>query len=339
MKLAIDVASGENPVEDLVLGCIDALKDNSEVSLILVGDRREIEPVLSKAGSHSNRITVHHTDEVIAMSDSPAIAIKHKRDASVVVAARMVKTGEAAAFFSPGNTGATLSASLTEIGRLKGVMRPPLMSTMPKMGGEFYILDVGANADCNPDYLCQFAVMGAVFAKRYRGIHNPRVALLNIGEEDGKGNDLYKKTFEALEKVRINFVGNIEPNDMLKYDKADVVVADGFTGNIVLKTLEGTASFIISMIKEDLKSKPVSTVGALLMKSTFSHLKKSTSADAYGSAVLLGLNGGAFIGHGKTTRLGMVSSINTMSKFLKAKVNENIIKEIQYSGVKKKGLF
>lgn len=336
MKLAIDVASGEKPLRELVLGCLDALTINEDITLILVGDKYDIEDALKNNKYDSSRVEIKHTTEVIGMSESPTVAVKQKRNSSVMLAARLVGNKEADAFFSPGNTGATLAAALIEEGRQKGVMRPPLVSTLPKKDGEFCMLDMGANIDCTPDYMAQFAVMGIVFAKRYLKIQNPKVALLNIGEEDTKGNNFSKKTFERLEKMHINFIGNIEPNDMIKSNKADVVVADGFDGNLVLKTMEGTASLIVNLMKTEIKKKPISTIGALFMKPVFGTLKTKMSPDTYGSGILLGLNGGAFIGHGKTSGVGIKNAILNMYRFLEARVNEHIIKELHDSGAKRR---
>ncbi|WP_157154176.1 phosphate acyltransferase PlsX [Brachyspira murdochii] len=337
MNLAIDVASGEKPLEELVLGAVNALSENNDVNLILVGNEKSITKVLSKAKYDHKRVDIRHTDEIIDMNESPANGIKHKKNASVLMAARLVKDKEADGFFSPGNTGATLAAALTEIGRLKGVMRPPLISTLPKFGGEFCMLDMGANVDCTPDYMAQFAVMGRVFAKRYLKIENPRVGLLNIGEEDSKGNADTKKFFERLQKMKkINFIGNVEPNDMLKSDCVDVVVADGFDGNIVLKTIEGTAAFVVNMLKAEVKKNPVSVMGGLMMKPVFGNLKSKMSSDSYGSAILLGLNGGAFVGHGKTSGVGMKNAVLNMYRFLDAKINEKIAKELYDSGAKRR---
>ena len=337
MNLAIDVASGEKPLKELVLGAVSALSENNDIKLILVGNEKDITNVLSKSKYDPSRIDIRHTDEIIEMNESPANGIKHKKNASVLLAARLVKDQEADGFFSPGNTGATLAAALTEIGRLKGVMRPPLISTLPKIDGEFCMLDMGANVDCTPDYMVQFAVMGRVFAKRYMNIEEPRVGLLNIGEEDSKGNADTKKVFERLQKMKkINFIGNVEPNDILKSDIADVVVADGFDGNIVLKTIEGTASLVVNMLKTEVKKNPVSVMGGLMMKPVFNNLKSKMSSDSYGSAILLGLNGGAFVGHGKTSGIGVKNAILNMHKFLEAKVNEKIAKELFDSGAKRR---
>ena len=337
MNLSIDVASGEKPLDELVDGAIKALSLNKDVNLILVGNEKDIVRALSSLKYDKNRVDVEHSDSIIEMTETPAVAVKHKKNASVLVAARLVSDKKAEGFFSPGNTGATLAAALTEIGRLKGVMRPPLVSTLPKIGGEFCMMDMGANVDCTADYMAQFAVMGRVFAKRYMNISNPRVALLNIGEEDSKGNAAVKKYFERLEKMKkVNFVGNVEPNSMLKSDIADVVLADGFDGNIVLKSIEGSASLIVNLLKNEIKKNPLNMMGAVMMKSVFKNLKTQMSADSYGSAILLGLNGGAFVGHGTTGRDGVKNAVLNMYKFLDAKINEKISKELLDSGVKRR---
>lgn len=337
MNLAIDVASGEKPIEELVGGAVQSLSANRDVNLILVGREKHILRALSKLKYDKNRIDIKHTDQIIEMNESPAAGIKYKKYASVSIAARLVSNKEAEGFFSPGNTGATLAAALTEIGRIKGVMRPPLVSTLPKINGEFCMMDMGANVDCNADYIAQFAVMGRVFAKRFLKINNPRVGLLNIGEESSKGNADSKKFFERLEKMKkINFVGNIEPNDMLKSDSADVVLSDGFSGNIVLKTIEGTGSLIVNLLKNEVKKNPISVIGGLMMKPVFNSLKTQISSDSYGSAILLGLNGGAFVGHGKTGGIGVKNAVINMYNFLDSKVNEKIAKELYDSGVKRR---
>lgn len=337
MKLAIDVASGEKPLEELVTGSIESLSKQKDISLILVGDEHQISKVLSKLHYDSNRVEIKHTTQVIGMTESPAVGIKRNKNASVLLAARLVADKEAEGFFSPGNTGATLAAALTEIGRIKGVFRPPLISKLPKVSGELCMLDMGANVDCTPDYMLQFAIMGRVFAKNFMKISKPRIGLLNIGSEDSKGNAITKKYFEKLERVKsINFVGNIEPNDMLKSDLVDVVLADGFDGNLVLKTMEGTASLIVNVLKNEIKKNPMSMVGSLMMKSVFKSLKKQMNSDSYGSAILLGLNGGAFVGHGKTSGEGMTNAILNMYDFLSSKVNEKISKELHDAGAKRR---
>lgn len=339
MKIAVDVASGENTIETLVQGCLEALAISKTISLILVGDQSRIERVIAKEKKvDKSRIKIVHTLEVIGMDETPTKAIKSKHEASVLVAARLVGRGEAHGFFSPGNTGATLASSLMEIGRLKGIQRPALLTLAPSAGGDFCILDVGANSDCSAEYLVQFAVMGDVFAKRYLKIRNPKIGLLNIGEEEGKGNATVKKAYDKLSKLRLNFVGNIEPSDMFKADSCDVLVCDGFDGNILLKTIESTAKFMLHTIKDEMKKNPSRLIGAKLMQPVFGKVKENLNPDTYGAAVLMGVKGGAFVGHGKTTQTGIKNAILSMSRFLEEEINKYLLEEINEMGVKK-GIF
>ncbi len=339
MKIAVDVASGENTIETLVQGCLEALDQSKTISLILVGDSSRIEKVISKEKKiDKSRVRVVHTLEVIGMDETPTKAIKNKREASVLVAARLVGRGEAQGFFSPGNTGATLASSLMEIGRLKGIQRPALLTLAPSAGGDFCILDVGANSDCSADYLTQFAVMGDVFAKRFLRIRNPKVGLLNIGEEEGKGNATVKKAYEKLSKLKLNFVGNVEPSDMFKSGSCDVLVCDGFDGNILLKTMESTAKFMLDTIKSEMKKNPSRMVGATLLKPAFGKIKDNLNPDHYGAAVLMGIKGGAFVGHGKTSQIGIKNAVLNVERFLEEDVNKYLLKEINEMGVKK-GIF
>ncbi len=339
MKIAVDVASGENTIETLVAGCLEALTASKTISLILVGDQSRIERVLYKTKNvDKSRIRIVHTLEVIGMDETPTKAIKSKRDASVLVAARLVGRGEAHGFFSPGNTGATLASSLMEIGRLKGIQRPALITLAPSLGGDFCVLDVGANSDCSAEYLVQFAVMGDVFAKRFLRIRNPKVGLLNIGEEEGKGNATVKKAYDKLSKLRLNFVGNVEPSDMFRGDRCDVLVCDGFDGNILIKAVESTAKFMLHTIKSEMKKSPSRMIGAKLMQPVFGKVKNNLNPDNYGAAVLIGVKGGAFVGHGKTTQAGVKNAVLSMSRFLEEEVNKYLLEEINELGVKK-GIF
>ncbi len=339
MKIAVDVASGENTIETLVKGCLDALTESKTISLILVGDKSRIESTIAKEKKvDKSRLKIVHTSEVVEMDETPTKAIKNKREASVLVAARLVGRGEAHGFFSPGNTGATLASSLMEIGRLKGIQRPALLTLAPSMDGDFCILDVGANSDCSVDYLVQFAVMGDVFAKRFLGIRNPKVGLLNIGEEPGKGNALTKKTYEKLTKINLNFIGNVEPSDMYKSNSCDVLVCDGFDGNVLLKTMESTAKFMFGMMKAEMKKNPKRFVGAALLKPVFDKVKENLDPDKYGAGILMGIKGGAFVGHGKTSQIGIKNAVLNIARFLEEDVNKYLLEEINELGVKK-GIF
>lgn len=338
MKIAVDVASADNPLEHLVVGCVDAVNEHNDVEVIIIGDEVRITKTLGRHNFDGSRVSVVHTDEVINMDESPASAVKAKKNASVMIAARLVGKGEADGFFSPGNTGATLAASLLEIGRLKDVLRPAIATPMPHETGHFTILDAGANVDCTPEYLVQFAIMGEAYARHYYGIDNPKVALLSVGQERSKGNTLTKKTYERLEKIPFNFVGNIESDEMYKKNAADVVVADGFDGNVALKTAEGVAKLILKTIKRSVKKSIFSAIGAMLMKGAFEKVKDMLSSERYGSAPLLGVKGCVLIGHGNSSSLAVKNSILATARYIEVKVNDHISENLKLYGHAHPGL-
>lgn len=251
MKIAIDAMGGDHAPKAVVLGAMKAIKEYSDLHITLVGKEEEIRQYLT----NEERITILHTDEKIEATDEPVRAVRRKKQASMVLAtSKQVKEGKADACISAGSTGALMAAGLFVVGRMEGIERPALSPTMPTVGGEgFVMLDVGANVDAKPIHLYQYALMGSVYAEKVRGIKNPRVGLLNVGTEDGKGNDLSKQVFSMLKDAPIHFVGNVESRDLLQ-GVADVVVCDGFTGNVALKSLEGTALALFSMLKEQLMS-------------------------------------------------------------------------------------
>lgn len=336
MKVAIDVASAENPLTEMVHGCAATVNTVPDVHLILVGSGTQIEAALAKEKTDASRISIEHTDEVIGMDESPATAVKEKKNASVMLANRLVAQGKADGCWSPGNTGATLAAALMELGRLSGVYRPAITVPFPMLDKNRFcaFLDLGANADCTPDYLVQFAVMGEAYAKYAWGIETPRVALLNIGEEDSKGNAFYKETYEKLKTVAFNFIGNIEPN-LVFFDHADVVVADGFTGNIALKAYEGLGKGVMHMIKKGVKKSPVAMLGALLMKDVLREIKRNMSSDSYGGAPLIGVDGCSMIGHGKSSATAVRNAVLATMRFVESKVNEHIVENLVRYGCAK----
>lgn len=340
MKIAVDIASADNPLEELVGGCADALNEREDIEVAVVGDEGRIESVLSKLKFDRGRLSVHHTDEVIEMHESPTTGIKYKKNASIVVGANLVRDGVAQGLFSPGNTGATLAASLMFIGRLKGVLRPALGSRIPTAtGGQFLLFDVGANVDCTPEYITQFAIMGSVLCRFYWGLENPRVGLLNVGEEETKGDTLSKKTYEKLSKLPINFIGNIEANKMF-LDTVDVVVADGFVGNAMLKTIEGTGKAILEIMKSSVKNGGISSkIGAMLMKDSFKTLKQLFVADSYGGAPLVGVNGAVTVGHGHSSALAVKNGIFACAHYAETKVSEHIVETLRVYGHSKMRIF
>lgn len=300
MKIAVDAMGGDNAPQAIVEGVMLAKQDFPDIEFQLYGKEAEIKKYITD----EKNITIIHTDEKIASDDEPVKAIRRKKTASMVLAAQAVKNGEADAIFSAGNTGALLAAGLFIVGRIKNVERPGLMSTLPVMGEPdkgFDMLDLGANADNKPEHLVQYAVLGSFYAEKVRNVQNPRVGLLNNGTEETKGSELTKKAFELLAADEtINFVGNVEARELLN-GVADVVVTDGFTGNAVLKSIEGTAMNMMSLLKTAILSEGVKGImGALLLKNALRGMKDEMDYSKHGGAVLFGLKAPVIKTHGAT---------------------------------------
>ena len=300
MKIAVDAMGGDNAPQAIVEGVMLAKQDFPDIEFQLYGKEAEIKKYITD----EKNITIIHTDEKIASDDEPVKAIRRKKTASMVLAAQAVKNGEADAIFSAGNTGALLAAGLFIVGRIKNVERPGLMSTLPVMGEPdkgFDMLDLGANADNKPEHLVQYAVLGSFYAEKVRNVQNPRVGLLNNGTEETKGSELTKKAFELLAADEtINFVGNVEARELLN-GVADVVVTDGFTGNAVLKSIEGTAMNMMSLLKTAILSEGVKgKMGALLLKNALRGMKDEMDYSKHGGAVLFGLKAPVIKTHGST---------------------------------------
>ncbi|EGO6066421.1 phosphate acyltransferase PlsX [Enterococcus faecalis] len=300
MKIAVDAMGGDNAPQAIVEGVMLAKQDFPDIEFQLYGKEAEIKKYITD----EKNITIIHTDEKIASDDEPVKAIRRKKTASMVLAAQAVKNGKADAIFSAGNTGALLAAGLFIVGRIKNVERPGLMSTLPVMGEPdkgFDMLDLGANADNKPEHLVQYAVLGSFYAEKVRNVQNPRVGLLNNGTEETKGSELTKKAFELLAADEtINFVGNVEARELLN-GVADVVVTDGFTGNAVLKSIEGTAMNMMSLLKTAILSEGVKgKMGALLLKNALRGMKDEMDYSKHGGAVLFGLKAPVIKTHGAT---------------------------------------
>ena len=300
MKIAVDAMGRDNAPQAIVEGVMLAKQDFPDIEFQLYGKEAEIKKYITD----EKNITIIHTNEKIASDDEPVKAIRRKKTASMVLAAQAVKNGEADAIFSAGNTGALLAAGLFIVGRIKNVERPGLMSTLPVMGEPdkgFDMLDLGANADNKPEHLVQYAVLGSFYAEKVRNVQNPRVGLLNNGTEETKGSELTKKAFELLAADEtINFVGNVEARELLN-GVADVVVTDGFTGNAVLKSIEGTAMNMMSLLKTAILSEGVKgKMGALLLKNALRGMKDEMDYSKHGGAVLFGLKAPVIKTHGAT---------------------------------------
>ncbi|WP_409275628.1 phosphate acyltransferase PlsX [Neobacillus sp. SCS-31] len=305
MRLAIDAMGGDHAPKEIVLGAIKAADTFKDIKILLVGDEAKIRETFT---GH-DRISILHTDEVILGTDEPVRAVRRKKNASMVLAARQVSEGTADACISAGNTGALMASGLFVVGRIEGIDRPALAPTLPTIGGEgFLLLDVGANVDAKPEHLYQFALMGSVYTEKVRGMTKPRIGLLNIGTEEKKGTDLTKEAFSILKESDLNFVGNVEARDLLN-GVADVVVTDGFTGNMVLKSVEGTAMSVFKMLKGALTSSLKSKLAAAVLKPDLKALKDQMDYSEYGGAALFGLKAPVIKAHGSSNAQAIFSAI------------------------------
>lgn len=314
MKIAVDAMGGDHFPSVPVYGAVQALQENSEISVVLVGDETLIKEELKKYDNENydrHRISIMHSDDYIAMDEhEPVNAVRKKKGASVNVALDLVKSGEAVACVSAGNTGAYMAASFMNLGRISGVMRPAITTIFPGKDRVSVILDVGANADSKPEYLEQFAVMGSLYAEIVLKKKNPKVGLLNIGVETSKGNELIVQSFELLSQRKdINFIGNVEPGDLM-FGDLDVLVTDGFTGNIALKTGESMAKLMKQMIRETIEKSTLAKLGYVLtMKPTFDQISKKMNPSEYGGAIFLGINGVTIKAHGSSDAQALKNAI------------------------------
>lgn len=328
MKIAVDAMGGDYAPEAIVKGVMLAREKFNDIEFQLYGKEAEIRKYLTD----DRNITIIHTDEKINSDDEPVKAIRRKKQASMVLAAQAVKNGEADAIFSAGNTGALLAAGLLIVGRIKGIERPGLLSTMPVIGSDtgFDLLDLGANADNKPEHLVQYGILGSFYAQNVRGIKKPRVGLLNNGTEETKGSELTKKTFELLsQEESIHFIGNVEARDILT-GVADVVVTDGFTGNAVLKSIEGTALNIVSLLKKSiLDSGLKGKIGALLLKDALKNLKDEMDYAKYGGAVLFGLKAPVVKTHGSTGPEAVATTIRQIHTMLESQVVAHLVEKFE----------
>jgi len=317
MKLAIDAMGGDHAPEQIVLGVNRALKKWPELDITLYGDQEKIKSFLEEG----SRAQIVHASEVILGTDEPVRAVRRKKQASLVLMAEAVAANEAAACVSAGNTGALMAAGLFIVGRIDGVERPALSPTLPTIDGKgFVLLDAGANSDAKPEHLLQYAVMGSVYAEKVRGIGKPRVGLLNIGTEEKKGNELTKAAYKLLSEASgLNFIGNVESRELLN-GAADVVVTDGFTGNMVLKTIEGSALSVFSMLKTALTASTKSKIGALLLKDELRGLKSKMDYAEYGGAGLFGLKAPVIKAHGSSDANAFYHAIEQAYKMAQTNV-------------------
>ncbi len=323
MRIVVDAMGGDNVPGPMIEGSIAALRELKLTEIILVGDKSILQNTLALQKANALPITIEHSTDIIGMDESPAIGIKTKPNASIVVAARLVKEKRADGLVSAGNTGATMAASLIALKRLTGIIRPAIAVTIPTLEGPSLLLDAGANVDCKPQHLSQFAIMGYVYANAILGKKNPTIGLLSIGEESTKGNELTSNAFELLEKLDLNFVGNVEGNEIIS-GKVDVIVCDGFVGNVILKFGESFSKMIMDYFKRELSSNLRLSIGAYLAKPAFVKFKKMVDYSEYGGAPLLGVNGTCIICHGRSSAKAIKNGIRIASEFVNHKVNRHI---------------
>jgi glycerol-3-phosphate acyltransferase PlsX len=322
MKIAVDAMGGDHGPAVVVEGAIAAVRDFG-ASVILVGDQAAIEGELRRLGAGGLEIELRHASQVVEMAESPSLALRRKRDSSLRVAAELVRDGKAAAFISAGNTGAAMAIAMFVIGVLRGIDRPAIAAVLPSLRGYTVLLDAGANVAPKPWHLFQYGLMGHVYARDIVGIDRPRVGLLSVGEEEGKGNDLTRETYELLKESSVNFVGNVEGRDIYN-GNCDVIVTDGFTGNVALKVSESLAEMLGAMIKEELGRDWRSKLGAALAIPAFGRFRKRVDYTEMGGAPLLGIDGAAIICHGASPVKAIKNAVRVAGEWAKSGLNEHI---------------
>lgn len=323
-RVAVDVMGGDNAPVEIIKGAIKAVQDRDNIKVILVGKEDIIRNELTGYTYDEDRVSIVHADDVITNDESPVMAIRRKKESSMVVALNLIKNGEADAFVSAGSSGAVLTGGLFIVGRIKGIERAPLAPLIPTLKGQSLLVDCGANVDAKANQLVQFARMGSVYMEEVVGIKNPTVAIVNIGTEEEKGNALVKETYPLLKECEdINFIGSIESRD-IPFGGADVIVCEAFVGNVILKLYEGVAMALMEVIKEGLMSSTKSKIGALLVKDALKDSLKLLTSDDYGGAPLLGLNGLVVKAHGNSTYKEIRNAIIQCISFSEQEINKKI---------------
>lgn len=328
MLILVDAMGGDNAPEAVIYGCMEAIRQKDGYDILLIGNEERIKKVLNEKKFNNPRLKILHASEEITNEDTPTKAIRSKKDSSMVVGFRLLKEKKGDVFISAGNTGALLAGALLILGRIKGVDRPALAPVLPTKEGLVLLLDAGANTVCKPINYFQFGIMGSIYMRDIFGISKPRVGLINVGSEDTKGNETIKQAFELLSKANINFTGNIEAHQVTE-GKADVAVCDGFVGNVLLKTVEGVASYLIGEIKSIFKKNWISMLSAILVSGGLKKLKKKTDTSEYGSVPFLGVNGKIMKTHGRSDAKAIMHSIFNAYNYANCSILEEISEEFK----------
>ena len=330
MRIAVDAMGGDFAPQAIVEGSLLAIRECGDIDcLYLVGDESAIQAEIARCGGNPGRVEIRHASEVVGMGESPATAVRRKKDSSINRAMDLVKSREADAVFAAGSTGAAVASATLKLRTLEGIRRPGIAVAMPTPADKPVVLiDGGATTDCSPEILMQFAIMGSAYSHQVIGQAVPKVGLMSVGTEEAKGNALSKETFELLGKAPIHFIGNVEGHDLFE-GVVDVVVCDGFTGNVILKTSESAAHAIGKWLKRELTKNPLRILGSLLLSGGLRALKKKTSNKTYGGAPLLGVNGICIIGHGSSDAVAAKNGILQAARAVKLRLNESILEGVR----------
>jgi glycerol-3-phosphate acyltransferase PlsX len=329
MKIALDAMGGDFGPRNIVAGAVMALRDYARISkLYLVGDTRRIEAELKRLRCNDGRVEIVHSTQVVEMSDAAADAVRRKKDSSVSRAVDLVKKGEAAAIVSAGHTGAAVAATTIKLRTLPGIDRPGIAAIIPSEANIFVLIDAGANSDACAEHLLQYAIMGSVYSRHVLAYKRPSIGLMSIGGEDVKGSELTKEVFKMLKQSDLNFRGNVEGHDLFA-NPPEVVVCDGFVGNVILKTCESVADAIFKWLKHELMKNKLRMAGAYLAQNAFRAIKKKTNYEEYGGMPLLGVNGICIIAHGASTPLAIKNALRVAAESIEQQVNPHIVEEVR----------
>lgn len=327
MRVAVDGMGGDFAPVEVVAGCVEAIEEFKDLEIIITGPEELINKELGKYNYDKSKISVVHAPDVISPNEPPVMAVRRKKNSSLSKALSLVKEKKAEGIISAGSTGAFMAGSLFIVGRIKGIDRPALAPVMPGKNAPFMVIDVGANAECKPKNLLQFAMMGQIYFEKILNVKKPTVGLVNIGAEEEKGNDLTKSTYALLKESNLNFVGNVEPRD-IPTGNVNVLVCDGFVGNTVLKMYEGTAFTIFNILKEEITSSLIGKIGGLLLKPVFKNIKKRFDYKEYGGAAFLGVNGICMKAHGSSDRKAFKNAVKQCIIFNENNIINNIKNEL-----------